>query len=107
MRIREAVLGNIFSEVGVKFDIVRRQFAKVDDKWVEANDLQHRGSTAERTWSSFCVFIPAKQPDALTSTLRAQVSARHVDVVPSLSEGGIWLMGAYYQLEDVLPRLAL
>jgi hypothetical protein len=91
----------------VKFDIVRWQFAKVDDKWVEANDLRHRGVSAERTWSSFCVFIPANQPDTLTSTLRAQVSVRHLDVVPSLSEGGIWLMGAYYQSEDVLPRLAL
>jgi hypothetical protein len=93
--------------MGAKFDIVRRQFAKVEDKWVEANDIQHRGIAAERSWWSFCVFIAAKQPDALSSILRAQVSARHVDVVPSLPEGGSWLMGAYYQLEHVLPRLAL
>ncbi|MEI9803851.1 MAG: hypothetical protein WDN48_04470 [Pseudolabrys sp.] len=91
----------------MKFDIVRRQFAKVDDKWVEANDLQNRGVTAKRTWSSFCVFIASAQPDALTIALRAQVSAPHVDVVLSQSEDGVWLMGAYYQLQDVLPRITL
>jgi hypothetical protein len=92
-------------EVPVKFDIVRRQFAKVDDKWIEAEDLQQRGVTVERTWSSFCVFIPTEQPDAVTTTLRAQTSPRHVDIVPSSSGGGIWLMGAHYQLETLLPDL--
>lgn len=44
-------------EVCLKFEIVRRQFAKVDNKWIEAEDPQQRGVTAERTWSSFRVRV--------------------------------------------------
>ncbi len=61
---------------GVKFDIVQRQFAKVEDKWVEANDLEHRGITADRSWSPLSVFVPAKQRDTPSSILKAKVSAR-------------------------------
>lgn len=91
----------------MKFDIVRRQFAKIDDKWAELEDLKQRGVAPERTWSSFCIFVPAEQPDTLTTTLQSQVSARHIDIVPCHMAGGVWLLGAYYQLETLLPQLAL
>jgi hypothetical protein len=91
----------------VKFDIVRRQFAKVDDKWIEIEDLRESGLTAERTWSSFCALIGTDQPDALATKLRAQVSQSHVDLVPSPAAGGVWVMGAYYRLESLLPSLTL
>lgn len=91
----------------LKLNIVRRQFAKVDDKWIEIEDLRQRDLTAERTWSSFCLFIPTEQPDAVATTLRIQTTPRHVDIVPSLSGGGVWLMGAHYQLEALLPHLPL
>lgn len=94
-------------EVCVKFDIVRRQFAKVDDKWIEIEDMRQRGLSADRTWSSFCVLIQAEQPDALATRLRAQAPHQQLDIVPSPTAGGVWVMGAYYQLENVLPRLTL
>jgi hypothetical protein len=67
----------------VKLDITRRQFAKFDDKWIEIEDLRHRGLTAERTWSSFCVLIRTEQPGALATRLRTQTPHSHVDMVPS------------------------
>lgn len=89
----------------MNFQIVRRQFAKVDDAWFELEDLQQRGITAERSWSSFCVFVPAKNPDTKALALKEQVSLHHIDIVPSATAGGVWVMGAHYKLESVLPRL--
>ena len=97
----------MIGEVCVKFDIVRRRFAKVDDKWIEIDDLRHRGLTAERTWSSFCVLIRTEQPDALATRLRTQTPHSHVDMVPSPTAGGVWVMGAHYRLESLLPGLTL
>ncbi len=91
----------------MKFDIVRRQFAKIDDKWIEIEDMRHRGLTAERTWSSFCVLLRTDQPDALATTLRAQCSQSHIDIVPSPAAGGLWMLGAHYRLEALLPSLKL
>jgi hypothetical protein len=64
----------------VKPDIIRRQFAKLDDKWIEIEDLRRRGLTAERTWSSFCVLIRTEQPGALATRLRTQTPHSHVDM---------------------------
>lgn len=89
----------------MNFQIVRRQFAKVDDAWFELEDLQQRGISAERSWSSLCVFVPAENPDAKARALKAQVSPPHIDIVPSATAGGVWVMGAHYKLESVLPRL--
>ncbi len=97
----------IIGEADVKFDIVRRQFAKVDDKWLEMEDLRQRGLTVERIWSSFCVLIPAEEPDVLASKLRAQPPHPQIDIVPSLVAGGVWVMGAHYRLEALLPTLSL
>jgi hypothetical protein len=92
----------MIGEVCAKFGIVRRKFAKVDDKWIEIEDLRHRGLTAERTWSSFCVLIRTEQPDALATRLWTQASHSHVDIVPSPTAGGVWVMGAHYRLESLL-----
>jgi hypothetical protein len=67
--------------------------------------LQQRGVTAERSWSSFYVFIPAENPDAKALALEEQVSRPQIDIIPSISTSGVWVMGAYYQLEAILPRL--
>jgi hypothetical protein len=91
----------------VKPDIIRRQFAKLDDKWIEIEDLRHRGLTAERTWSSFCVLIRTEQPGALATRLRTQTPHSDVDMVPSPIAGGVWVMGAHYRLESLLPSLTL
>ncbi len=91
----------------MKFDIFRRQFAKVDEKWIEIDDIRQRGLSADRTWSSFCVQIRTKEPDALATKLRAQGHHQQFDIVPSLAAGGIWVMGAHYRLESLLPSLTL
>lgn len=91
----------------MEFEIVRRQFAKIKDGWCELEDLQHRGLTADRTWSSFCALIPGDDLSALAESLRNQVAAPHVDIVPSPTAGGVWVMGAHYQLEAALGRLKL
>jgi hypothetical protein len=62
----------VIGEVCVKHNIVRRQFAKVDDKWIEITDLRQRDLTADRTWSSFRLFIPTEQPDAAAATLSVE-----------------------------------
>ncbi len=100
-------IGNIFCGVGMKFDIVRRQFGKVDDMWIEIEDLRQRGLSVERIWSSFCVLIPTEQPDALVTKLRAQPPHPQIDIVPSPVAGGVWVMGAHYRLEALLPTLQL
>jgi hypothetical protein len=89
----------------VNFQIIRRQFAKIDDAWFELEDLQQRGVTAERSWSSFCALVPAENPDAMAVVLKTQVSQPHIDIIPSVTAGGVWVAGAYYKLESVLPRL--
>lgn len=91
----------------MKLEIVRRQFTKVNDAWVELEDLERRGLTANRSWSSFCAFIQSDNPEELATTLRKQVSPPHIDIVPSVTAGGVWVMGAHYQLEAVLQRLNL
>ncbi|HRN83225.1 MAG TPA: hypothetical protein PK857_00275 [Hyphomicrobium sp.] len=89
----------------MNFQIVRRQFAKVDDAWFELEDLQQRGISADRSWSSFCVFVPAENPDAKALTLKELASPPHIDIIPSVTAGGVWVMGPHYKLESVVPRL--
>lgn len=91
----------------MKLDIVRRQFAKINNKWIEIEDLRRQSLAVERTWSSFCVLIPTDKTEAFTATLRTQVPQSHVDLVPSPAAGGTWLMGPYYQLQDLLVRSEL
>lgn len=81
--------------------IVRRHFAKVDDKWCEVEDLQTRGVTFDRTWSSFCVFFASSEEGRLKE-LCARTTRARVDVVSCPSLGGLWVMGAYYELEMLL-----
>lgn len=87
-------------------NIVRLQFAKIDGEWLELEDMQSRGLAAERSWSSFCAFFRAPDPEALAASMRKLVSPPHIDIVVSPSAGGVWVLGAYYQLEPALARLA-
>lgn len=89
----------------VKLEIVKRQFAKVDETWCEIEDLRNRGLAVDRSWSSFCVLIPGDDLDALAASLRNRFSAQQIDVVPSTAAKGVWVMGAHYQLEVALARL--
>jgi hypothetical protein len=91
----------------VKLDIVRRQFAKVEGGWLDLEDMHKRGLTGERSWSSFCAFFGAEDPEALATNMREQVSPPHIDIVASQTAGGVWVLGAYYYLEATLPQLAL
>ncbi len=91
----------------MKFDIVRRQFTKVNGEWTEVDDLRHLGVTPERTWSSLCVLVRTEQPEALATTLRARCPHPHIDIVPSPAAGGLWVLGAHYRLESLLPTLRL
>lgn len=91
----------------MKQEIVRRRFAKIDDKWVELEDLNKRGLTAERAWSSFCAFFRADDPEALAANMRKHVTQPHIDIVVSPTDSGVWVLGAYYNLEPALARLAL
>lgn len=88
-------------------EIIRRHFAKVDDQWVELEDLNKRGLTAERAWSSFCAFFRADVPEALAANMRKHVTPPHIDIVVSTTDGGVWVLGACYYLESALPRLAM
>jgi hypothetical protein len=85
----------------VRLDVVRRQFAKIDDQWGEVEDLRRRGLPFERSWSSFCIFFPAGKGDLLAS-LRQRTPRSHVQTVSSPSQEGIWVFGAYYHLEMLL-----
>lgn len=89
----------------MKLEIVRRHFAKIDDKWVELEDLNKRGLTAERAWSSFCAFFRTDAPEALAANMRKHVTPPHIDIVVSPTDKGVWILGAYYYLESTLLRL--
>lgn len=91
----------------VKLQIVRRHFAKIGDKWAELEDLRKRGLAVERTWSSFCAFFRADDPEALAANMRKHVTPPHIDIVVSPTDKGVWVMGAHYYLESALLRLAM
>jgi hypothetical protein len=91
----------------VKLEIVRRHFAKIDDKWFELEDLNKRGLTADRAWSSFCAFFRAGDPEVLAANMRKHVTPPHIDIVVSPTDSGVWVLGAYYHLEAALPRLTM
>lgn len=58
----------------MKLEIVRRDFAKIDDKWFELEDLNKRGLTADRAWSSFRAFFRAGEPEILAANVRKHVT---------------------------------
>ncbi len=82
-------------------EIVRRHFAKVNDKWGEVEDLQTRGVAFDRARSSFCVLFASSEEERLKE-LYARTARTRVDVVSCPSLGHLWAMGAYYELEMLL-----
>lgn len=90
----------------MKLEIVRRQFIKIDDKWVELEDSRKRGLVAERSWSSFCIFLAADGAEALAANLRKHITRPHIDLVVSATDSGVWVLGAYCHLEPTLFQLA-
>jgi hypothetical protein len=91
----------------VRFAIVRRQFAKFNDSWAQLDDMRQRGLDVEQNWPSFCALVHGDRPDELATALRKQVVVPHIGIVPSPAAGSVWIVGAYYQLEKVLPALVV
>ncbi len=87
----------------MKLDIVRRDFAKIGDAYFETEDLRSRGTSFDRKWSAFCVFVPG-DPDALKPLLKGQlVVHRDVDVVPATD--GIWLVAGHHRLVKAIDAI--
>ena len=58
----------------------------------------------DKTWTSHAVFVDAQDPEQMRQRLAAR-SFRYVDLLPSQSPGGVWMLGGRYWLEQALAAL--
>jgi hypothetical protein len=93
----------------MKVEIITRSFVELAGGPVELNEhLAQHPDSAERHWSSCCIFLPSPGPDAYAELLRAEIKQKLIEVVPAHTpESGVWIRGPHYQLAAAVEAMGM